>query len=446
MALFIPALAFAAQTIVTGALTSVGAKGLDAVVGNVLKIFDSNAGQKIPEKDCKLINVFNKELGKIDSEVTQLKNDLNSQISSIRSVLENISESQLYLAWSISNSNVLEHVTSINNLYSTYEELMNQGVKTGKAPDKDSLDNLADDILDANDGAGWNIAQLEAIITQTGVADSVLDQFRAMAWQAIVQGKNSYKSMLNAYMNYYSDIVQAQVTGTNLIVEANNMRENSSHETLQNLRDTLKSQELFFLRNVDAIVFAALEPGANDSGSWFTYDYFTANQAALAQGCYVTPYAPSEYAFLAEQLLAAVYPMLPGERRVAVWMKYPSEISSDISYESVNIEIGQSPYSSGISATRKDSWNVNNTSNYIATHCTRFVYESEEGMDSIKDGCYRMINLNDVYPIIYTSPYPQLKFQSDMYLQHDLVLSPQGPFQFMDFLPYAYPSRYAAQI
>jgi hypothetical protein len=425
-------LAAVGTAVVTGVASKIGGEAAGWALSEIFSGPDSEQAQEIKNLGVQLDQVAEA----VSAMRLELKNDMNY----IQEELREIKEEQLYIAWEVRDNDLQEYITQINVQYKRFSDYANNPKETSKL----EVSNIVEDILNTNNGAANAMAQIHTILIGSGKDKGVLQLYSDMIEPVIMSGKQSCYTALDSYFNYYIDAAYAQQRALYLLIEAFHQQENNPLAKSQriNYQKFVKSQEIPFLSTIDKMLRQEIKEERN------ILEYSKAVQDYSGQGYYAAHYNPTQPRAKAERILANSLCLDVTQKRLVVWMIYPTLSSGGVLYDkrdfdglTINVCIAGNESSSGISpsyshiVTTIEGYTGGTLYDlYTTDHkYKRMVFEDLPG------GSYGLKDMNDIPGLepVDGSNQKVDYFQDPKYLNYQMIINDTQKSNFMDFSVYA---------
>jgi hypothetical protein len=430
--------------VATGLAKAVAGETGEAVVGGLLTAILNPAPDVKPGE----VAAQGKNLQGIEDQLTKMQSYLEGQFSEIKAALDKLGKSILYTTWNTSNVVATGATNVINNEYKFYTRYAAE--KPGQVNKKD-VDDLATDILNANNGASEQMLAIHKLITPDAGsgAKSILTLWTEMTIPVLENGAKAYTTAISDYFSYYVWLVAAQQKAGVLLIEAYNYHQSPkiAEEMWDDYLGFQEAQAADFLRNVDLLLWAAIKgnfPPSSSSGKPVTTSILPL-MSEFWPGSFKDSYSPSWAHSTAEQVLCdAVFSSQPEKRRFVVYMRWlcPGAHTSvqlqDI-YRTLKLPMTANgkdvlPTSSSTFPFVPPSISIGADIGY-----TRFVYDVDG------DTVGKLVNINGKDGLVPMDDYfsrdgkqPKVVFQDEASLSYVLNVNPSEQVAFMDFTGYQY--------
>ena len=432
------ALVFVGKNVASGALNKFGSEVAGFVLGDIF----GDSSKEILDA----IQQLGQQLTQIQNSIAALEDHLAEMKKEILQKLEEIEQKILYDIWAAKDNLIQDSIAIIETQYHRFVEFANNPTITSKQ----DIAALVTQILDTNNGAEVQLRKINSNVIGAGDNKGVLQLWAEMMIPLINHNKIHYGQAIDNYITYYTKIACAQIRAANLLVEAFNQKKQQpiAKESWITYRNFMTHQEIPFIVNVDKFIYYAMQKNV----TWFdkpdasgkimkcyTYSYFTASMSYLASAHWDAYYRPTYEHELVERILANAQAMGPDERRIALWMIYPSlnrEYQLDlVKNTNIQIVVAANPQEPGINPTRTELIPVFTDPHITPHYIKRFIYS-----DGVKDGAFVMKDKNGQDGLVPQegtgSMQKTVYFQGDQYLAYNLNVTPVTQFDFMDFAAY----------
>jgi len=429
--------------LVSGAASEVGGSAAGWVLGEIFGSPDTSQADAIKD--------LGDQLDSIASAVDALTIQLADDMKLIEKELQAIKQGQLYVNWEIRDNDLQQYISRLNVQYKTF-------LTYAANPDSTSqqeVTNLVEEILDTNQGAKVVIAEINALLVGGGASSSkgVLQLWSEMTEPLIKSGKMSCYAALETYFQYYVASAYAQQRALYLVIEAYHQSGNdpAAQEARRTYQDYVKSQEIPFVQNIDAMLRMQLAGGVHKttSNKLYNFDYIKALQEYSSGALWAGAYTPSMSRARAERIITNSMCRAEGENRLVIWMTYPPLIHGghyvpkSIDFNNVSVEVQVTGNDASTSyppayindIVTKPGPGLFKPPNYFeqAHLARRMVFEDLPG------GSYVMKDRNgqDGFDPISGSNTDKRYFQDPKYLSHQMILNATVRGAFLDFGVYA---------
>jgi hypothetical protein len=457
------ALEFIGENIAKGALSEIGGDAAGWALGAIFGGSSGPSNQDVLDA----VNKLGIQLSAIQSSLTALRQDVDAHFQQISKALNKINKQILYNAWSSTNTTAFLLVNQINTQYQT----LLQYAIAAKTTSKGQVSQLVKEIQDTNTGAKVSLNALNGLIMGVGGAKGLLELWLEMVTPLLQSGAAGVELIRQRYMDYYTQLIGAQMKACHLLIEAFNQQGNNpvSQMEYRNFRDLMTAQETVFLPILERVLYTAFAEG----GLWNTVNTTGKIVVIVPKNGYLpgvkelyagsrngtSVYTPTVWRAQAEQLLSYAQSQKPGERCISVWSIYEPYLSSNlgdtslptppqqfdnatvqicavgsprqpISPDSVITLVTEADYSIGRQVPSAAPLPRTNKKRIVRRHLFR----------KISDGTYRLFDANGQYPPVSTSGYA-LEFATErLYLSYSLTVGQGDSLAFMDFAIYPYVS------
>ncbi|WP_299704632.1 hypothetical protein [uncultured Tateyamaria sp.] len=430
--------------LVSGAAKEAGGSAAGWVLGEIFGTPDTSQADAIKD--------LGDQLDSIATAVEALTDQLAEDMKMIQKELRAIEQEQLYLAWEIRDNDLQQYISRLNVQYKTF-------LTYAANPDSTSqqeVTNLVEEILDTNQGAKVVIAEVNTLLVGGGGNSSskgVLQLWSEMTEPLIKAGKMSCYAALETYFQYYVASAYAQQRALYLVIEAYHQSGNdpAAQEARRTYQDYVKSQEIPFVQNIDAMLRMQLQGGvhAASSGKTYDFDYVKALQEYSSSGFWVGAYTPSATRARAERIITNSMCLADDKNRLVIWMIYPpvntggQNTPKSVDFNNVSVEVQVAGNEAGASyppayindIVTNPVPGINNPSDYFkqAHYARRMVFEDLPG------GSYVMKDKNgqDGLDPVSGSNQKTDYFQAPQYLTHQMILNGTVKGACLDFSIYA---------
>lgn len=429
--------------LVSGAASEVGGSAAGWVLGEIFGSPDTSQADAIKD--------LGDQLDSIASAVDALTIQLADDMKLIEKELQAIKQGQLYINWEIRDNDLQQYISRLNVQYKTF-------LTYAANPDSTSqqeVTNLVEEILDTNQGAKVVIAEINALLVGGGASSSkgVLQLWSEMTEPLIKSGKMSCYAALETYFQYYVASAYAQQRALYLVIEAYHQSGNdpAAQEARRTYQDYVKSQEIPFVQNIDAMLRMQLEtaPQPNKSIEKYNFDYIRALQEYSCCGFWSSAYTPSMSRARAERIITNSMCLDESKNRLVIWMIYPpvktggTDIPKTINFSNVSVEVQAAGNDVGLSypsaysndiVTKPEPGLYLDRDYFKQAHIARrMVFED------LPAGSYVMKDKNGqdgLTPVAGSGFEGTRYFQDPKYLSHQMILNSTVKGGFLDFLVY----------
>jgi hypothetical protein len=415
----------------------------------------------ITQQQSQLVNM-GQELASISLSVKQIR----LAIARIEEMLEKIHQHQLYQAWITVDTQIELYATGITVSYDMYVDYVS---RYDQVPVSE-INLLKTDILSGNNGPVVGLAGINNLILDEGQRKGALQLWSNMVAELVADGQISYRDAINQYFDYYRQLTFAQLTATNLVMEAYNLNGDTQASTnfYEKYRAYMKSQESTFITWMMPIINSAVEGNywKSESGysnfgveAGYALEEINPNFYTLKDGAQY--YSPSSSFREAEELLSALYDSSSEDRRIVVYMTYATLLADQLpSLPNVPLTLTSIDQASVIQPTFSDELgspynflpsnmayvglpDTNLTSMGSNLSVKRYVFSNPK----LGDGQFKLTSLNGKDNLVPYSTYASTRpgasgtanFQTEATLDFVLGVNQAGKFDFMNFLAYNYP-------
>jgi hypothetical protein len=452
-----------------------GGENLDKLINTIDEKFTGPADQlkflndTLTQQATAITNV-GFELTSINDAVKTI----NLELVKIEDLLKKIEQMQYFHQWQSVDTEVKEYVIAIRTSFETYTEYIQNFADIPPAEVKE----LMREILNTNVGPKNGLNAISTfIIGGGGLEKGVLQLWSEMVCILVSRGLMDYRDAVDEYLSYYKKLVFAQLTATNLLMEAYNYNKDSGSgvRAFQRYKEIILSQESTCIKWLIPIINAGLVGGANPKstlkGSYNYVVYSAASQlnpsyASLSN--YTEYHNPSAVLKAAEATLSSLYCNDRNDRRIVTYMLYlglpamrdvlkNTEITltkvgsaGKIIRPTVSQDLGKFDYPPSPFNTAYPDPNFN--SNDKGYYIQRFVFSNVGQDNKLPDGAYRLTDLNSsghlvpqsTYAAAYGgqgSPYGnQAVFLTNSVLNYTMLVDDTTQFDFLNFMAYNFPS------
>jgi hypothetical protein len=406
--------------------------------------------------------------------VAETLQSIQGQIQNIESLLDQIHQEQLYSEWQLVDTAMTPYVAAIQTSYSTY------GIFLKDYADSESSDvaTFCNNVVNMNNGPQVGINTISQYMVDQGQQRGALQLWSNMVVPLVSAGLVDYRDAVSQYTQYYQKLAYAQLTGTNLLMEAWNFlgESDQAKAAWQTYRSLLLSQEDTFIQWLVPLVYAgcARSSGANS-------DLVQAHAALQLDPCAqrlrglassnpsATYYQPSTVFQNAESVLASLYVTEPSDRRIVVHMLYLNAPELTGLLDGVSLTLSPTGGADPVNATRAlvlnsfvppfgppstmedpNLWVDTPPLNASGFCIKRFTFSASDSDALLADGTYTITNINGTNGLVpietYISDggwvpgnYPNPNFMNDAVLGHPISVNAAKPFDFMNFMAYVTP-------
>jgi hypothetical protein len=403
---------------------------------------------------------------------------ITGAIANIQSLLQQIQQEQLFENWQAVDIEMTNDISAINTAFSTYGQYL-----ATFHPDPPNLtttlteiEELVSNILDVNVGPKDGLTKIHNFILDSGQSKGVLQLWSAMVTPLVAGGLLDYRLAVQQYFQYYQKLAFAQLTATNLLMEAYNFNGDSVNAAASwnQYKRQILAQEDTFITWLFPLVQAGVYGGLNPSSGGANFTAFDASMqinpgAQMVQGD-ANPgdafYAPSSIFAAAEQLLANLYLTSPSDRRIVVHMGYPSVPGMTSVLDHLNLTLtpdGTQQTINAVSGNRLGAPFVvlpppggageypdeNASSAYFlgggGYYLKRYVF-TDQSFGGLVDDSYTLTSLNgqDGLVPMFTYLNPGAPFQQDSVVNYILQVNAAQQADFMNFEAYSTPLLWPA--
>jgi hypothetical protein len=404
------------------------------------------------------------------TSIIQTVNSISLEITKIQNLLTQIQQQQLFQNWQNVDLQLNVYTNAINSAYKTYSEY----IQNYSTTPNDEIQLLKGNILDVNDGPIVGMNGISLLILDNGLEKGALQLWSNMVCALVNAGVMDYRDAVDQYMDYYKKLTFAQLTATNLVMEAYNLEGDvtSSTNFYDSYKTTVLAQETTFINWLVPIVYAGITGNMFDSNNHCGFTAIDASThlnptfSTLANG--TEYYTPSSIFYEAERLLKSLYCTDVADRRIVVYMTYFGYPSISNLLQTVQLSLtsidNQPPilpqtcqtlgapfgYPQDYNAYPDANWDSDAQGFYIKRH----VYFANEESLSLPDNVYQLTNLNSTGNLIPMETYAsaigggnrnpiyggKAPFMTNSVLAYQLSVNESSNFDFMNFLAYNYPS------
>lgn len=278
------------------------------------------------------------DLGTQLSSVSQSINAISIEISKIETLLQQINSLQLYNNWQTLDVQVQVYVNAINTAYQTYSQYIENYDSTPTT----EVNILITDILNSNNGPKDGLNGISNFILDNGMQKGVLQLWSDMVCALINSGVMDYREAVQQYKNYYKKLVFAQLTATNLLMEAYKFNGDgtSCSQAYTDYKNIILSQENTFIQwLMPMFASGSVAPIENEyvNGSQYSFSCYNAaadiNPSFTCLENYIEYYSPSNLLYSVEKMLSSLYNNDIDDRRMVVYMAYTNTMSVAIPAE-----------------------------------------------------------------------------------------------------------------
>lgn len=387
--------------------------------------------------------------------------------------LTQINQKLLFQSWQNSNNLTTDHITSIQSAYQQYSAYINSYSTT---PPQE-IASLKDDILNPNNGPLEGLNFIANLIQDGNQNPGLLQLWSNMVCALVSSGVMDYRDAVNQYMEYYKTLAFAQLTATNLLMEAYNYDGNTQQSTkaYANYKAVMLSQECTFIQWLLPIINAGIVNEMTATSSAMVSAIHASmqlnpNYSQVAPGA--NYYEPSSILYQAEQLLDALYCTDDADRRIVVHMTYFNQPQFTGLLNNLDLTLtalGDAPAMKTVEAISWKTLTASTPASVLSpfesypdvnwdsiglNYCVnRYVFSTNAASQpnpTLPDGSYQLTQFNakDGLSPIQTyasfmesqfSPTAMAAFQAPAVLKYVLNVNEQSPFDFMNFLAYNYP-------
>lgn len=410
----------------------------------------------------------------IGTELASIQESVNSikiEIDKIEQLLDEIKSLQLYSNWQSVDIQIQVYVNAISSAYQTYSLYIKNFAST---PTKE-VELLIDNVLNANNGPRVGLNGISKFLLDEGMQKGALQLWSEMVCALVNSGKMDYRDAVEQYSNYYKKLVFAQLTATNLVMEAYNYSQDSinADDFYTQYKSILLSQESTFINWLIPIINSGISGGNISSNNfYYVYSSFDAanhlNPNFTTLENYTEYYSPSQILYNAEKMLSSLSNTDIDDRRIVVYMGYLGYPSMNNVMQTVNLSLTSCDKKLVVESDKVETYgpfmiyptssgfipypDPNFDSNTYGYYIKRFIFESNVENVNLHDTSYNLTNQNgkgNLLPMgTYASQYKNhgspyginASFMTDSVLNYVLTVDETTNFDFMNFLAYNYPS------
>ncbi|HEY6213479.1 MAG TPA: hypothetical protein VIW45_14405 [Vicinamibacterales bacterium] len=388
----------------------------------------------------------------------------------IESELSAIHQQQLFLAWQTPNTANNQFVVAANTAYQTYSNFLADYTNTPTSEVTGFLNNL-----DGLNSPANIVQQIQENIVGQDQQKGLLQLWSAMVTPLIANYTIDFRDAVQQYMRYYQQLVYAQLSATNLEMEAATFGGDGDRaaRAWTRYQQAVASQENVFIGSLIALVAAGTNALAGPTGPYNLSDALQWQaDLQLNPGLITLPadpaassayFEPSPIFRNAEALLASLAVTDPPAQRVVVYVTYvDGVIASIVNPVALTLSSnGQPPLTASSAAilgpfTDYSDYNFEDSAVGVgdwAFWVKRFVYTG----DALQSGTYTVTNINGVNGLIPMETYAStgdagalgpdgaggvggpVAFMNGNVWKYQLSVDPTSPFDFMNFMAYCTP-------
>ncbi len=411
--------------------------------------------QQSVEQQQQMIAGIGEQLNAVYSVITII----DSEIKEMERELSKIVQQQLYQSWQTADLLTTESIISIQTAYQEYSEYIANYATTPPS----EITELQQNILDANTGAAVSLNIIAGLMLDNGQEQGLLQLWSNMVSSLVSQGIMDYRDAVNQYMAYYKKLTLAELTATNLLMEAYNLDGNTTECDIkyENYKEIILAQETTFIQWLMPIINAGVVGGFNETdvvyGLAATHACMQLNPNFYTLVNGVAYYSPSSILMEAEKLLGSLYCTDDADRRIVVHMSYFAQQPFAGLLQAVDLTLTSCTNQNiltPIDTATLGAFNPgpNNygypdmnwdglTLNYFVK---RFVFSTGKGENNtLPDDSYQVTNINNQGQLVPMTTYATdggvTPFMTNDVLAYTLTIDEASGFDFMNFLSYNCP-------
>jgi len=403
---------------------------------------------------------------------------ITGEIANIQSLLQQIQQEQLFQDWQAVDIQMTNDISAINTAFLTYGQYLGtfQPTPPQISTPLSEVQTLVSNILDVNVGPKEGLANIHNFIMDSGQSKGVLQLWSAMVAPLVAGGLLDYRLAVQQYFQYYQKLAFAQLTATNLLMEAYNFApdQTNAKKSWEQYKTQILAQEDTFITWLFPLVQAGVYGGLNPSSGGANFTAYDASiqinpGAQMVKGD-ANPggafYAPSSIFAAAEQLLANLYVTSQSDRRIVVHMGYPNVTGMTSVLDHLNLTLtpdGTQQTINAVSSTRLGSpfsvqeppgvagYPDRNTDSAWQLgggyYLKRYVF-TDQSSGGLVDGSYTLTSLNGQDGLVpmftYLNQSPGAPFQQDSVVNYILQVNAAQQADFMNFEAYSTPQLWPA--